>query len=84
MVHIHNGILVSHKRNTFESVLMRWMKPEPVIQNEVSQEKHKSCILTHMYGIWNDSNDDPTHKAAKETQMLRIDFLTQWEKGRVG
>ena len=40
------------KRNTFESVLMRWMYLEPVIQSEVSQkEKDKYCILTHVYGI---------------------------------
>ena len=40
------------KVNTFESVLMRWMNPEPTIQNEVSQkEKDKYCILTHIYGI---------------------------------
>ena len=40
------------KRNTFESVLMRWMKLEPVIQSEVSQkEKYKYHILTHIYGI---------------------------------
>ena len=39
------------KRNTFESVLMRWMKLEPIIQSEVSQkEKYKYCILTY---IWN-------------------------------
>ena len=25
-------------RNTFESVLMRWMNLEPIIQSEVSQE----------------------------------------------
>ena len=30
------------KKNTFESVLMRWMKLEPVIQSEISQkEKHQ-------------------------------------------
>ena len=30
------------KKNTFESVLMKWMKLEPIIQSEVSQkEKHK-------------------------------------------
>ena len=41
------------KKNTFESVLMRWMKLEPVIQNEVSQkEKHQYSILTHIYGIY--------------------------------
>ena len=40
------------KRNTFESVLMRWMKLKPIIQSEVSQkEKHKYCILRHIYGI---------------------------------
>ena len=34
------------KRNTFESVLMRWMKLEPIIQSEVSQKvKHQYSIL---------------------------------------
>ena len=49
MVHIYNGILLSHKRNTFESVLMRWTNLEPIIQSEVSQkEKDKYCTLTHI------------------------------------
>ena len=40
------------KKTTFELVLMRWMKLEPVIQSEVSQkEKHQYTILTHIYGI---------------------------------
>ena len=40
------------KKNTFESVLMRWMKLKPIIQSEVSQkEKHQYSILTHIYGI---------------------------------
>ena len=40
------------KKDTFESVLMRWMKLEPIIQSEVSQkEKHQYSILMHMYGI---------------------------------
>ena len=40
------------KRNTFESVLMRWMNLEPIIQSEVSQkEKDKYFILMHVYGI---------------------------------
>ena len=52
MVNIHNGILLSHKKNTFESVLMRWMNLEPIIQSEVSQkEKEKYRILMHIYGI---------------------------------
>ena len=37
---------------SFESVLMRWMKLEPIIQSEVSQkEKHQYRVLTHIYGI---------------------------------
>ena len=40
------------KKNTFESVLLRWMKREPIIQSEVSQkEKHQYSILTHINGI---------------------------------
>ena len=39
------------KRNTFESVLMRWMNLEPVIQSEVSErEKQIAFIKTY---VWN-------------------------------
>ena len=52
LVYIHNGILLSHKRNTFESVLKRWMNLDPSIQSEVGQkEKEKHHVLTHIYGI---------------------------------
>ena len=38
------------KKNTFELVLMRWMKLESIIQCEVSQkEKHQYSILMHIY-----------------------------------
>ena len=41
------------KKYTFESVLMRWVKVEPIIQSEVSQKKkkHQYSILAHIYGI---------------------------------
>ena len=40
------------EKNTFESVLMRWMKLEPITQSEASQkEKQKYSILTNIYGI---------------------------------
>ena len=70
VVHIHDGILLSFKKNIFESVLMRWMKLEPIIQSEVSQkEKHQYSILTHIYGILKGGNDDPICETAKETQI---------------
>ena len=69
------------KKNTLESVLMRWMKLEPTIQSEVSQkEKHPYSILTHIYGIYKDGNDNPVCETAKETQMYRIVFQTLWER----
>ena len=40
------------KKNSSESVLMRWMKLEPIIQSEVTQKDKDQCsILTHIYGI---------------------------------
>ena len=58
------------KKNAFESVLMRWMKLEPIIQSEVSQkENNQYSILTHIYEIQKDHNDDPICETAKETQM---------------
>ena len=40
------------KKKKFESILMRWMKLEPIIQSEVSQkEKHQYSILMLIYGV---------------------------------
>ena len=39
------------KRNTAESVLMRWMNLEPIIQREVSQKEKDKYIITHVYRI---------------------------------
>ena len=78
------------KKNSFESVLMRWMKLEPIIQSEVSQrEKHQYIILMHMYGIQKNGHNNPICETAKETQMYRTVFWTvgegegvlKWENG---
>ena len=46
------------------------MKLEPIIQSEVSQkEKHQYSILTQIYGIQKEGNDNPVCETAKETQM---------------
>ena len=73
------------KNNTFESVLMRWMKLEPIKQSEVSQkEKHQYSIIMHIYGIKKDGNDNPISGTVKETQMYRTVYWTLWERARVG
>ena len=59
------------KKNAFESVLMRWMKLEPIIQSEVSQrEKHQYSILTHIYGCesW----------TVKKAECQRVDAFELW------
>ena len=73
------------KKNTSESVLMRWMKLEPIVQSEVSQkEKHQYSILTLIYGIYKDGNSNPICQTVEETQMYRTIFWTLWERARVG
>ena len=72
---------MKYKKNIFESVLMRWMKREPIIQSEVSQkEKHQYSILTHIYGVQKDGNNNPVYETAKETLMYRTVFWTLWER----
>ena len=68
----------------FESVLVRWMNLEPVVQSEVSQkEKNKYLILTHMYGIEN--NGMMSLFAGQEQRgRHREQTWIQQGKGRVG
>ena len=40
------------KRNTFESVLMRRMNLEPIIQSEVNQKEKDNYILRLIYGTY--------------------------------
>ena len=65
---------------------MRWMKLEPIIQSEVSQkEKHQYNIITHIYGIQKDGNDNPVCETAKETQKYRtvLDSVEEGEGGMI-
>ena len=64
--------------------ILKEMKLEPITQSEVSQkEKHQYSILTHIYGIQKDGNDNHVCKTAKETLMYRTVFWTLWERERV-
>ena len=57
------------KNNEFESVIVKWMNLEPVIQNEVNQkEKNKYHISTNIYRIWKNGTDEPICRAEIETQ----------------
>ena len=52
IVHIYNGILLSHKRNAFEFIVVMWMNLEPIIQSEIGQKgESKYSMLTCLCGI---------------------------------
>ena len=40
------------KKNAFESVLMRWMKLEPIIQSEVSQKENHQYSIQYIFHIY--------------------------------
>ena len=72
------------KKNAFESVVLRWIKLEPIIQSEVNQkDKHQYSTLTCIYWIYKDGNDDLICKMTKETDV-KTEFWTLWKKARVG
>ena len=61
--------VVVHIHNAFESVLMRWMNLEPVLQSEVSQKKKdKYHILTHIYGMQKNGTEELIYRATMEKQ----------------
>ena len=62
------------------------MKLEPIIQSEVSQkEKHQYSILTHIYGIYKDGNDDPICETARDTDVKNslLDSVGEGEGGMI-
>ena len=50
-IHTHIHTYIAIKRNAFESVLMRWMDLDPIIQREVCQ-KEKQILYINAY-TWN-------------------------------
>ena len=71
------------ERGALESVLMRWMDLEPIIQTEVSQkDKDKYRILPHIYRIQKNSAEEFIYRAAIEKQTQRIDLWTWGERRR--
>ena len=60
------------KRNAFESVLMRWMNLESIIQIEVShKKKDKYHILTHIYRIQRTGTKEFIYRATMEKHRER-------------
>ena len=57
------------ENDCFESVLVRWMNLEPVIQSEVGQkEKNKYRILMHIYAIYKNGTNESICRAGTQMQ----------------
>ena len=58
------------KRNTFESVLMRWMdiKPMFLVKLVSQKEKDKYCILMPICRIYKNGTEELIYRAAMEKQ----------------
>ena len=59
---------------------------EPIIQREVSQkEKHQYSILTHIYGIQKDGNNNPVRETARDTDVQNslLDSVGEGESGMI-
>ena len=74
------------EKNSFESVLLKWMKLEPIIESEVSQkEKHHYSTLMHIYEIQKDGNDDAVCETAERHRCKEHNFglLGEGEGGMI-
>ena len=77
VVHIYNGILLSHQKEQNWSFVETWVDLETVTQSEVSQkEKNKYHILMHICEIQKNGTDEPVCKAEIQTQMQRTNVWT--------
>ena len=72
------------EKKEFESILVRWISLEPVVQSEISQKGKKYKILMHIRGIQKNCTDEPISRTGIETQTQRTDLRTQWGQERMG
>ena len=79
---IHNGILLSHKKE-WNWVICSDVDGPRVCHIEGSQkEKKKYCILMQMYGIQKNGTVEPVCRAGVEIQTQGTDMWTQCRKGK--
>ena len=70
VVHIYNGILLSHKKNEIMPFAATWMDLEIVILSAVSQtEKDKYHMISHMWNLKKNGTNKLIYKTEIEPQM---------------
>ena len=82
MVYIHNGILLSHKKNKIMPFAATWMELETLILSEVSQkEKDKYHIISHIWNLIYGTNE-PIYRKETNSWTWRMDLWLPRGEGR--
>ena len=71
------------KKNTFESVLMRWMKLEPIIQSEVSQKEKTPIQYANAYMEFKKMVMMTLYERQQKRHRYKEQTWILWEKARV-
>ena len=74
VIHIYSRILLSPKRNAFESILMRWMNLEPIMAE--SEEELKSLLMK----VKEESEKVGLKLNIQKTKIMASDPISSWER----
>ena len=74
VVHIHNGILLSHKKNEMMPYVATWMDPQMIIEvKSVDREIQISYDTDNMQTLKSDTHE-LIHKIETDTQILKANL----------
>ena len=57
LVHLHNGLLLSHKKEGNLTLCTAWMDPEGIMLSEISQSEKKYCMKSEFCSDYNEQNE---------------------------
>ena len=80
MVYIHNGILLSHKKNKIMPFAARWMQPEILILSQSERERQIPCNITYMWNLKCGTNE-PIYRTETDSQTWRTDLRLTRARG---
>ena len=84
MVHIYNGILLSHKKDKLMPFAATWMEIEILILSEVTRNKKTNTIWYHLFVEIKYGTDDPIYKTERDHGQGEQTCGSQEEAGESG
>ena len=81
MLYIHNGILLSHKKNKVMPFATTWMEPETLILSKSERERQIIPDITYIWNLIYVTNK-PIYRKEPNSWTWRIDLWLPWGRGR--